>query len=156
MADILDTKVFYDGTFRIWLYLNVSTLCYPVPVYDMEIWSDLHLSDLQQPHLISNIYPFITFRLKSVDFNGLIFFRLDTCDRTVSMEKAGPLYYQFNSIIIISWSCLEHALEGLAKFLLSKGNRNAELGLLLFPRDCGYMSKYKEYIIMPTNLEMHL
>jgi hypothetical protein len=155
MADILDTEVFYDETFRIWSSLNVSTLRYPVPVYNMEIWSDLHLSDLRQPRWISNIYPFIAFRPKSVDFNGSIFSRLDICDRTVSVEKAGPLYHQFNPIIIISWSRLERALEGLAKFLLSKGNHNAEPGLLLFPRDCGYMSKHKEYIIMPTSLETH-
>jgi hypothetical protein len=144
MAGVLDTEVFYDEAFGIWSSPNVSTLRYPVPVYDMEIPSDIRLRDLRQPRWLSNTYPFLAFWPKSVDFNGPIFSRLDICDRTISVERAGPLYYQLNSNIVTSWSRLERALEGLAKFLLSKGHHKAELGLLPFPRDCGYMSRHRE------------
>jgi hypothetical protein len=54
------------------------------------------------------------------------------------------MYYRLHSNIVNSWSRLERALEGLAKFLLSKGCHRAELGLLPFPRDCGYMSNHRE------------
>jgi hypothetical protein len=144
MPDVLDTEVFYDKSVGIWSSPNVSSLRYPIPVYDMEIPSDVRLRDLRQPRWLSNTYPFIAFWPKSVDFNGPIFSRLDICDRTISVEKAGPFHYQLHSNIINSWSRLERALEGLAKFLLSKGRHKAELGLLPFPRDCGYMSKHRE------------
>jgi hypothetical protein len=145
MPDVLDTEVFYDETFGIWSSPTyVSTLRYPIPVYDMEIPSNIRLRDLRQPRWLTNTYPFIAFWPKSVDFNRPIFSRLDICNRAISVEKAGPLYYQLNSNIITSWSRLERALEGLAKFLLSKGHHKAELGLLPFPRDCGYMSKHRE------------